>query len=90
MRLTIAMIWVLTKYHHLYVIERSLVEGVEYLAPWWEAKCCLILLTNKVGQLLEVWLLKLGGELVAPTLLHAYFFHLSVYFMRHLPVISSG
>ena len=91
MSLTIAMIRVLAKNDYLYIIEGSLVKGIKNLSPRRKASGGLIFLANKIRELKEVWFLKLRGELGAPTLLHTYFFHVSIiYLIRHLPVISSG
>ena len=108
--LPVAMVGVLPQDDHLNVVERCLVEGIEDEPCRRKALHGAILLADEVGQLPEVWLLKLGGEPGFPTLLHAdvfhnrktemgkrktishpvFRFHLSVYFIRHLPVISSG
>ena len=75
MCLSVAMIGILTKYHHLHIVEGCLVKGIEDEPSRREALCALVFLTYELCQLLEVWLLKLRGELGLPTLLHAYFLH---------------
>ena len=73
--LPVAMVGVLPQDDHLNVVERCLVEGVEDEPCRRKALHGAILLADEVGQLPEVWLLKLGGEPGFPTLLHADVFH---------------
>ncbi len=73
--LPVAMVGVLPQDDHLNVVERCLVEGIEDEPCRREALHGAILLADEVGQLPEVWLLKLGGEPGFPTLLHADVFH---------------
>ena len=73
--LPVAMVGVLPQDDHLNVVERRLVEGIEDEPCRREALHGAILLADEVGQLPEVWLLKLGGEPGFPTLLHADVFH---------------
>ena len=75
MCLSVAMIGILTKYHHLHIVEGCLVKGIEDEPSGREALCALVFLAYELCQLLEVWLLKLGGELGFPTLLHSYILH---------------
>ena len=73
--LPVAMVGVLPQNDHLNVVERCLVEGIEDEPCRRKALHGAVLLADEVGQLPEVWLLKLGGEPGFPTLLHADVFH---------------
>ena len=73
--LSVAMIGVLPQDDHLHLVERCLVKGIEDEPCRRKALHGAVLLAHEVGQQAEVWLLKLGGELGLPTLLHADVFH---------------
>ena len=69
------MIRVLSDNHHLHLVERAEVEGIENQVPWWIACCLHIFLSDSSSQLLEVRLLKFALQLRFPRFLNLYLCH---------------
>ena len=66
------MIRVLTYYHDLHLVERTQVEGIEYLASWWITGCGGILLTHEVYQIGEVRLREFLAHMLFPRFFYLY------------------
>jgi hypothetical protein len=66
------MIGVLTDYHHLHLVERTQVEGIEYLSSGRITCGGGVLLTHEVHEIGEVWLVELRTHMLFPRFFYLY------------------
>ncbi len=72
MGLSRLVIGILSDNHHLYLVKRTEVEGIEYQFAWRIAGCGLILPSHSVSKLRKVRFLKLATKMSFPRILYLY------------------
>jgi hypothetical protein len=82
MRLSVAMVGILTNDYHVGLVEGAKVEGVENQFARRKNGVLAVLGTNKVGELDEVVLLKLTAKMSFPALFKLYV-HLLIYIVMY-------
>ena len=79
MRLSRSVVRVLPDDHHLRLVERAEVEGIENQFPRWVYLCTLVFAPDEIGELDEVVLLKLRLQLLFPGFFYLYIHDVSVF-----------
>ena len=60
------MIWVLTYYHHLYIVKRTKVEGIKNLVAWRETLIMQVFFPHQISKVNEILLIKLCTKVLFP------------------------
>lgn len=71
------MIWVLTNDDNLDTVERAQIEGVENQRSRRIARAAPVFVTHKIGEFLEIWLLKLAADMLPPRF---FYFYVHIFF----------